>query len=447
MKFFILLILLAVLLLSGCTFKTCKDGTFYGTCSTKMPYYCTLEGKLVKDENKCGFEGIITDFNYFKDYDYNFDYGEPAKKCSDGTRYNECSQSKPYYCEDGNLLKKASICGCTQGLQINGQECVQIAKPEAKTREFEYVLKGESGKVKVSMDLELKEYLGGISRTYYCTPQCPSETELQLRFLNEDRQKQELDKVVNQIKEKTSSADDQARIAVSLVQKIPYDMTSLLTQSDYDRYPYEVLYDSNGVCGEKSKLLAYFLRSLGFGTALFSFEKESHQSVGIKCPSQYSYKNTGYCFIETTTPSIITDSDGNYLGAGKLESLPEVLIMSDGNSFDSVSEEFQDNARYKKLLESLNPDDYKKWRALRNKYGFQATSCDVNENYCDGYCWPLCGEHYIFNCGEFGGICKPDPLDCPQGMTACNEDCWPECEQGNFKCTPSGAVCEIRTQG
>ncbi len=447
MKFFILLILLAVLLLSGCAFKTCKDGTFYGTCSTKIPYYCTIEGKLVKDENKCGFNEIISDYNYSRTFDINRNYGEPPKKCSDNTRYNECSQNKPYYCEDGNLVKKASICGCPQGLQINGTECVQIVKPEAKTREFEYVLKGESGKVKVLMDLELKEYLGGIPRTYYCTPECPSKTQLELRFLNDDRQKIELDKVVKQIKEKTSNAEDQARIAVSLVQKIPYDMTSLLTQSDYERYPYEVFYDNNGVCGEKSKLLAYFLRSLGFGTALLTFEKENHQSIGIKCPSQYGFKNTGYCFIESTTFSIITESDGNYLGAGRLESTPEVLIMSDGNSFDSVSEEYEDNLQYQKFLKGLDQNNYKEWRALRNKYGFQATSCDANQNYCDGYCWLLCGEHYVFNCGGFGGICKPNPLDCPQGMSVCADDCWPACEQGNFKCTPSGAVCEITIQG
>lgn len=35
--------------------------------------------------------------------------------CSDGTLYSSCSSNRPYYCDNGNLIKKSSICGCTLG--------------------------------------------------------------------------------------------------------------------------------------------------------------------------------------------------------------------------------------------------------------------------------------------------------------------------------------------
>jgi hypothetical protein len=226
------------------------------------------------------------------------------------------------------------------------------------------------------------------------------------------------------------------------VQKIPYDMNSLLADSNYERFPYEVLYDNNGVCGEKSKLLAFFLRELGFGTAILLFEKENHGAAGIKCPAQYSYKNTGYCFIESTTTSIITDSNGDYLGAGKLESTPKILKISDGNSFDSVNEEFEDNLQYKKLSELTTESAYRQWRAIRNKYGFQATSCDANQNYCDGACRASCGQHYFFVCNGSGGYCTPDPNNCPPEMTPCMGTCVPACEKGALECEIFEKACE-----
>jgi len=37
-----------------------------------------------------------------------------------------------------------------------------------------------------------------------------------------------------------------------------------------------VLYEDKGVCGEKSLLLAYLLRELGYGVVLFEFKPENH---------------------------------------------------------------------------------------------------------------------------------------------------------------------------
>ena len=40
---------------------------------------------------------------------------ESVSLCRDGTPYESCSETKPLYCENGNLVEKCSICGCARG--------------------------------------------------------------------------------------------------------------------------------------------------------------------------------------------------------------------------------------------------------------------------------------------------------------------------------------------
>ena len=47
-----------------------------------------------------------------------------VQKCADGTLYGQCSANKPKYCEAGQLIDKASKCGCPSGSKISGNHCV-----------------------------------------------------------------------------------------------------------------------------------------------------------------------------------------------------------------------------------------------------------------------------------------------------------------------------------
>ncbi len=49
-----------------------------------------------------------------------------SNKCKDGTPYDQCSKDKPYYCYEGNLLKKAATCGCPSGYRVDFQDCKKI---------------------------------------------------------------------------------------------------------------------------------------------------------------------------------------------------------------------------------------------------------------------------------------------------------------------------------
>jgi len=133
-----------------------------------------------------------------------------------------------------------------------------------------------------------------------------------------------------------------------------------------------------GVCSEKSRLLALILKELGYGVVLFHFEPEKHMAVGIKCPIIYSYRGTGYCFIETSRTTIITNHEEEYIGVGNLYSMPEIIKISDGKSFDSVFEEYLDAKEWQRINEIsklsgnvLDFYNYNKWLSLVNKYGIE----------------------------------------------------------------------------
>ncbi len=51
---------------------------------------------------------------------------ESVPKCKDKTPEGECSKEKPYYCSEGELLKKAYTCGCPAGYKVDFQGCKKI---------------------------------------------------------------------------------------------------------------------------------------------------------------------------------------------------------------------------------------------------------------------------------------------------------------------------------
>jgi len=343
----------------------CSDGTPYNKCSKNKPYFCD-NGTLILRASICGCPA---------DYRVVQDQCEEIPRCSDGTRDGECSKNKPYFCNNGTFILKASLCGCPKDEIALGDTCISKYQTGPASRTFEYVVRGEKGEIEFTVYLGLKNYLSGLPRYYICNPDCPSDSEIQLRFLDDPQQRKMLMNLVNKIKSKTNESDEQVRIAVSLVQKIPYDWEGFQTDSDYIRYPYEVLYDNRGVCAEKSRLLAFTLRELGYGVVLFEYSAENHMAVGIKCPVEYSYKKSGYCFIESTSPTIITDSEGDYIGAGKLSSTPIVIKISDGKSFDSVFEEYNDAKEWNSIYNDNGPIldsyTYSRWVYLVKKYGIE----------------------------------------------------------------------------
>ena len=161
--------------------------------------------------------------------------------------------------------------------------------------------------------------------------------------------------MVENIRRAAKNPDDEARIAISLVQHIKYDAnavneiqvnTSKTGQKYIGRYPYTIL-DQNwgGICGEKSFLLALLLKELGYGVALYEFDDIHHMAVGIKVPAQYAYQGTGYALIESTAPEIPTFDEYSFVGTDATlssTSPSRTVVVSDGRSFTTIGTEYSD---------------------------------------------------------------------------------------------------------
>ena len=178
----------------------------------------------------------------------------------------------------------------------------------------------------------LNDYLSGLddSISYYYN--APTTKDFIIKDLDNNIQKEYLLSLVDKIKEKSSNSNEQARITIRMVQGIPYDYDGLYGIPE-GRLPYEVLYDMEGVCGEKSLLLAFLLRELEYGVAIFEFEGEDHRAVGIRCDNGNYGSN--YCFIESTDYYPIGQIPFEYVGGVNIKNaIPEIIIISDGNKYE-----------------------------------------------------------------------------------------------------------------
>ena len=303
--------------------------------------------------------------------------------CGDGTFDGQCSVRKPYFCAEGKLVENSSRCGCPADFSASGESCFSLYMKEPKTISLNYIIRGENKSINFTTYRGMAEYLSEIPREIsYDNGEEVSRTDFEIRKINDEQQREFLLPLVIHIQNSASDKTEQMRIAVSIVQKIPYGNSDKKANFfgaalAYSRYPYETLYDNMGVCEEKTELLAFILRELGYGVVLFYHPFENHQSLGIKCPAPYDYRDTGYCFVETTGGSIISDTEIEYTEVGKLLSEPEAMFISEGNSLGFNLYEYKDAEEMIKIRRAMEKTGklsffrHRKLEKLRVKYGLE----------------------------------------------------------------------------
>ncbi len=267
----------------------------------------------------------------------------------------------------------------TSQVNTTKQVTYKELKTQPKTIMLTYTFHGITQKTPFVVYKGVYDYLSEIPRSISYIPgiePAPTMKDFVMKEINNKVQNEAVYPLVKKIKILGDNPDDQVRIAVSMIQHIPYDCAEAMNKTSQEsRYPYQVLYDMKGICGEKSELLAMILRDLGYGVALFYFEDEDHMAVGIKCPKKYSYRKSGFCFIESTNPTIITDANETYNGVGKLSSTPIIIKVCNGTSFNSVYKEYNDAQEWIKLNKEseenggyLTPGEYYEWLEISKKY-------------------------------------------------------------------------------
>lgn len=191
-----------------------------------------------------------------------------------------------------------------------------------------------------------------------------------------------ISKIVNTIAQEAEkndlTIDETAELIVSFVQSIPYDddkyneiQYGTNIEESWSRFPYEVLYDNEGICTGKTFLAIALLKKIGYGTAVFDFVQKDHVAPAVKCPVEYSYNNSGYCYAEVTTvgwkigeePTSKFDNGqakprvkiASYLSdsnSGLISNNPANIVIynrTDGNSYQGVIETYKTTQRIKVL--------------------------------------------------------------------------------------------------
>ena len=232
-----------------------------------------------------------------------------------------------------------------------------------------YRLRGHNGYINFELSKDIYETFSETKHTYFFN----SDNEVIQTMLENNTQDYYLKPLINKIKMLSQNSDDQAKIAVSMIQHIPYDYESTRSTDWY--FPYETLYLNTGVCSDKSILLAYILNELGYETVLFQFDDENHMAVGVKTSPEYDYRDSGYAFIETTQTAIITDVTEEFTSGRLLTSSPHFLKLHGGTKSLNVSEEFEDAVALNyfesigsKQNKSLDYDNYYAWYNISEKY-------------------------------------------------------------------------------
>jgi len=277
-----------------------------------------------------------------------------------------------------------AVCGCSENMTQEGDLCISGYQNNSKEITLKYILKGEEGEINYVVYEGMVDYLASLSKFItYSGDEEPSRADFKLRNINEENQRELLLPLLIKIQNLAESKEDQARIAISIVQNLSFGVSEKNVsvekglEINYSRYPYEVLYDMEGVCGEKSELLAFLLKEMGYGVVLFYHQAENHESLGIKCPAEYGLGNTSYCFIETTGPSIITNDQNKYVERIELSSEPEVISISEGVSLGEKIYEYRDAKRLIKinnLIEEkgkLNMFRFIQLRKIKERYGLE----------------------------------------------------------------------------
>jgi hypothetical protein len=242
-----------------------------------------------------------------------------------------------------------------------------------KTTSYPYSVEGNRESINFTTYGGLSDYFSKKEDSY----RYDFEKEVIMEELLENKyQEENMQSLIELMRNKSNNPDDQAKIAISLVQHIPYDKNRRdnISMHEFEKWdhPYETLYKNKGVCADKSLLLAYLLNELGYDTVLFEFS--SHMAVGVKCSSDYDFYDTGYAFIETTAPEIVTYVPDTYWSGFKVSSNPHIIHLNGGKKVLDVSTEYRDAIKMKQLHamgKVLDHSNYTEWLRLTNNYDLQ----------------------------------------------------------------------------
>jgi hypothetical protein len=128
--------------------------------------------------------------------------------------------------------------------------------------------------------------------------------------------------------------DDDAyvELMVRAVQSLPYG-----TLEGDVGLPIETVANGDGICTEKSLLLASLLVHEGYETVIWVFESQRHVAVGVACDGA-GFQDSGYAFVETTGEAYVGQASSEYRGVGPTNRPPQTIALGGELSYRSDRE-------------------------------------------------------------------------------------------------------------
>lgn len=252
--------------------------------------------------------------------------------------------------------------------------CLPVSAAYDGTQQVKAVVNGKKKNYKMPVDSSLYQTLFSLP-DYTCSGYATLADCYNDRLLGRADQKEALQPLVNWLNKKIKKSDDRVRAAASLVQNIEYDenkdtgVEEVATGRGHGtRYPYETLYENSGICGEKSFLIVYLLKELGYGTATMVFLSPLHRVAAVKCADAYDFRDTGYCIIQPNYRKMIT-----FGGSQEDEDPYQITVQSDGKTFNAKND-WKDSRKYWEIMNSIDAGTYtakqaKAYKKLIKKYG------------------------------------------------------------------------------
>ncbi|HEX2898202.1 MAG TPA: transglutaminase-like domain-containing protein [Bacteroidia bacterium] len=191
-------------------------------------------------------------------------------------------------------------------------------------------------RISLGLPANLQQQFAAAPRSYTYTGVLPKDWKLHyfLMFLRHGADKAPLLDLLAALRQAGQPRDNEALAlqAIAFVQTgIAYDwQTAYQIAGGQIRYPSETLLSGKGVCADKTILLAALLQQLGFGLAIFTWERANHMALGLKVPTGYGSFGTAYAMVETTGPTAIGQVPERYAGGIRLDGKPEVVELPGG---------------------------------------------------------------------------------------------------------------------
>jgi len=237
-----------------------------------------------------------------------------------------------------------------------------------KVQSYYYFIENSRKSISLTMYGGLAENLSDLRRSSLPG----SDREVIARLLANPDQDAYLKPLIESIAKRSPAPHAPAKIAISLVQHVPYTGNKPFNASSDWLYPYETLYRNAGTSADKSILAAYLLKELGYDTVVFEYP--GSMAVGVRCSPEYDFYDSGYAFIEPTVPTIITYVPESRYGGLSVSAPPRIITVSDGKRPLDVSPEFRDASRLKQLERLggvLTQVQYMELQKISSKYDMQ----------------------------------------------------------------------------